>query len=104
MKERKTTRKHLRFDLFNLQETKLPVRLINTTNDRRLVKGHEITLRVEKEIEDASSELDIGGKSSLDRKIRNIEVRLIIKDPLNHSASVGRGIQSLEDPRCQTDT
>ncbi|GFV39884.1 transposable element Tcb2 transposase [Trichonephila clavipes] len=30
--------KHLRFDIFELQETNLPVRLINTTNERRLVK------------------------------------------------------------------
>ncbi|GFW99850.1 hypothetical protein TNCV_3420791 [Trichonephila clavipes] len=34
--------KHLRFLIFKLQETKLPERLINTTNERRLVQGHEI--------------------------------------------------------------
>ncbi|GFU24536.1 hypothetical protein TNCV_2264891 [Trichonephila clavipes] len=39
--------KHLRFDIFELQETKLPLRLINTTNKLRLVQGHETTqLRV----------------------------------------------------------
>ncbi|GFT33876.1 hypothetical protein TNCV_4383661 [Trichonephila clavipes] len=32
--------KHLRFDIFELQEAKLLVRLINTTNERRLVQGH----------------------------------------------------------------
>ncbi|GFW75199.1 hypothetical protein TNCV_449031 [Trichonephila clavipes] len=35
--------KPLRFDIFELQETKLPVRLFNTTNERRLVRGHETT-------------------------------------------------------------
>ncbi|GFV19032.1 transposable element Tcb2 transposase [Trichonephila clavipes] len=50
--------KHLRFDIFELQETKLPVRLINTTNERRLVQGHETApLRVKGDIEDVSSEL-----------------------------------------------
>ncbi|GFV94566.1 hypothetical protein TNCV_3826331 [Trichonephila clavipes] len=45
--------KHLRFDIFELLETKLPVRLINTTNKRRLVKGHETTpLRVKGDIRD----------------------------------------------------
>ncbi|GFU55666.1 hypothetical protein TNCV_1649761 [Trichonephila clavipes] len=39
--------KHLRFDIFELQETMLPERLINTANERRLVQGHETTpLRV----------------------------------------------------------
>ncbi|GFV84248.1 hypothetical protein TNCV_3039081 [Trichonephila clavipes] len=32
--------RHLRFKVFELQETKLPARLINTTNERRLVQGH----------------------------------------------------------------
>ncbi|GFY21817.1 hypothetical protein TNCV_1169611 [Trichonephila clavipes] len=31
----------LRFDIFEPQETKLPVRLTNTTNKRRLVRGLE---------------------------------------------------------------
>ncbi|GFV46022.1 hypothetical protein TNCV_2200321 [Trichonephila clavipes] len=35
--------KHLRFDISELQETKLPERLINTTNERRLVQGHNST-------------------------------------------------------------
>ncbi|GFW51311.1 hypothetical protein TNCV_3254401 [Trichonephila clavipes] len=35
--------KHRRFDIFELQETKLPVRLINTMNKLRLVQGHETT-------------------------------------------------------------
>ncbi|GFV21004.1 hypothetical protein TNCV_2280482 [Trichonephila clavipes] len=40
---------------------KLPVRLINTTNERRLVEGHETTpLRVKGDIEDISSEVDDG--------------------------------------------
>ncbi|GFW96492.1 transposase [Trichonephila clavipes] len=54
--------KHLRFDIFELQETKLPVRLINTINERRLVRGHETPLTVKWDIEDASSELDNGEK------------------------------------------
>ncbi|GFS73530.1 uncharacterized protein TNCV_5003001 [Trichonephila clavipes] len=53
--------KHLRFDIFEPQETKLSVRLINTTNERRLVQGHETPLKVKEDIEDASSELDNGG-------------------------------------------
>ncbi|GFU54313.1 hypothetical protein TNCV_576891 [Trichonephila clavipes] len=51
---------HLRFDIFKLQEMKLPVRLINTTNERRLVQGHETPLRDKGDIEDVSSELDNG--------------------------------------------
>ncbi|GFW17667.1 uncharacterized protein TNCV_2652241 [Trichonephila clavipes] len=55
--------KHLRFNIFKLQETKLPVRLINTTNERRLVQGHETTpLRVKGDMEDACSELDSGSQ------------------------------------------
>ncbi|GFY35128.1 transposable element Tcb1 transposase [Trichonephila clavipes] len=47
-----------------LRETKLPVRLINITNERRLVQGHETTtLRVKEDIDDASSELDSGVKA-----------------------------------------
>ncbi|GFV24250.1 hypothetical protein TNCV_3445031 [Trichonephila clavipes] len=53
--------KPLRFDIFELQETKLPVRLIKTTNERILVQGHENPLRVKRDIEDVSSELDNGG-------------------------------------------
>ncbi|GFW97711.1 uncharacterized protein TNCV_1424751 [Trichonephila clavipes] len=46
---------------FLLQETKLPVRLINTANEQRLVQGHEATaLRVKGDIEDVHSELDNG--------------------------------------------
>ncbi|GFV07720.1 hypothetical protein TNCV_4942221 [Trichonephila clavipes] len=52
--------KHLCFDIFELQETKLPVRLINTTNERRLVQGHETLLKVKGDIEDVTSELDNG--------------------------------------------
>ncbi|GFV47959.1 hypothetical protein TNCV_1994431 [Trichonephila clavipes] len=44
-----------------LQETKLPVRLINTTNEQILVQGHETPLRVKGDIEDVSSELDNEG-------------------------------------------
>ncbi|GFV81314.1 hypothetical protein TNCV_4773401 [Trichonephila clavipes] len=43
-------------------ETKLPVRLINTSNERRLVQGHETPLRVKGDIKDVSSELDNGGE------------------------------------------
>ncbi|GFX22625.1 hypothetical protein TNCV_2993601 [Trichonephila clavipes] len=43
--------------VFKLQETKLPVRRINTTNERRLVLRHETLLRVKEDIEDVSSEL-----------------------------------------------
>ncbi|GFW43878.1 hypothetical protein TNCV_4785891 [Trichonephila clavipes] len=42
-------------------ETKLPVRLINTTNERKLVQRHETPLRVKGDIEDVSGELDNGG-------------------------------------------
>ncbi|GFY34915.1 hypothetical protein TNCV_154881 [Trichonephila clavipes] len=49
------------FSIKEKQETKLPVRLINTTNERRLVQGYETTpLRVKEDIEDVSSELDNG--------------------------------------------
>ncbi|GFU46035.1 hypothetical protein TNCV_4692221 [Trichonephila clavipes] len=37
------------------------VTLIKTTNERRLVQGHETPLRVKRDIEDVSSELDNGG-------------------------------------------
>ncbi|GFS61230.1 hypothetical protein TNCV_3104811 [Trichonephila clavipes] len=40
--------KHLRFDIFEIQETKLPAQLINTTNEGRLVQGQETSLRVVK--------------------------------------------------------
>ncbi|GFX02611.1 uncharacterized protein TNCV_728651 [Trichonephila clavipes] len=53
--------KPLRFDIFELQGMKLLVRLINATNERRVVQGHETTpLRVKGDIEDVSSELDNG--------------------------------------------
>ncbi|GFV72404.1 uncharacterized protein TNCV_638661 [Trichonephila clavipes] len=39
------------------RETKLPVRLINTTNERRLVQEHKAPMRVDREIENVSSEL-----------------------------------------------
>ncbi|GFW59644.1 hypothetical protein TNCV_2756531 [Trichonephila clavipes] len=54
--------KHLRFDIFELQETKLPVRLISTRNERRPVQGQETTtLRVKGDIVDVLRELDNGG-------------------------------------------
>ncbi|GFW46097.1 hypothetical protein TNCV_3277141 [Trichonephila clavipes] len=52
-------------NMTKLQKTKLPVRLINTTNERRLVQGHETALRVKGDIEDVSSELDWGLKVEL---------------------------------------
>ncbi|PRD31663.1 UNVERIFIED_CONTAM: hypothetical protein NCL1_22940 [Trichonephila clavipes] len=52
--------KHLRFDIFELQETKLPVRLIKIINERILAQGREIPLRVKGDIEAVSSELDNG--------------------------------------------
>ncbi|GFU06740.1 retrovirus-related Pol polyprotein from transposon 17.6 [Trichonephila clavipes] len=53
--------KHLHLDIFELQETKLLVRLINTTDERKLVQVHETTpLKVKGDIEDVSSELDNG--------------------------------------------
>ncbi|PRD37728.1 UNVERIFIED_CONTAM: hypothetical protein NCL1_05125 [Trichonephila clavipes] len=52
---------HLRFDIFELQETKLLVLLINTTNERRLAQGHETLLKVKGDTEDVSSELDKRG-------------------------------------------
>ncbi|GFU77070.1 hypothetical protein TNCV_1701521 [Trichonephila clavipes] len=42
------------------QEMKLPVRLINITNERRQVQGHETPLRMKGETEKASGELDNG--------------------------------------------
>ncbi|GFW42566.1 hypothetical protein TNCV_4257601 [Trichonephila clavipes] len=54
--------KHLRFDIFELQETKLPAELINTTNEQRLVLGHETLLSVQGYSEDVSSALDNGVK------------------------------------------
>ncbi|GFX82589.1 hypothetical protein TNCV_1192641 [Trichonephila clavipes] len=53
--------KHLRSDIFELQEKKLGVRLINTTNEWSLVKGHDTPMRVKGDIEDVSTELDNGG-------------------------------------------
>ncbi|GFX94086.1 hypothetical protein TNCV_3414481 [Trichonephila clavipes] len=54
--------KLLRLDIFELRETKLPVRWINTTNEWRLVQGHETTpLRVKGDIEYVSRELNNGG-------------------------------------------
>ncbi|GFV43648.1 hypothetical protein TNCV_2679491 [Trichonephila clavipes] len=44
---------------------KLPLQLINTTNERRLVKGHgdeTVPLRVKGDIGDVFSELDNGAK------------------------------------------
>ncbi|GFY00756.1 hypothetical protein TNCV_2141481 [Trichonephila clavipes] len=46
-------------------ETMLPVRLINATNEWRLVQGHETPLRVKGDIEDVSSELEKGIKVAL---------------------------------------
>ncbi|GFV71731.1 hypothetical protein TNCV_3535191 [Trichonephila clavipes] len=49
------------FGILELQETKLPVRLISATNEQRLGQEHETTpLRVKEYIEDVSSELDNG--------------------------------------------
>ncbi|GFW42872.1 hypothetical protein TNCV_734051 [Trichonephila clavipes] len=42
-------------------KTKLPVRLINDTNERRVVQGHHIPLRVKGDIKGVSRELDNGG-------------------------------------------
>ncbi|GFU55640.1 uncharacterized protein TNCV_3193321 [Trichonephila clavipes] len=54
--------KHLRFDISEAHETKLPVRLINTINKRRLVKGYDTTpLRVKGDIQDVSIGLDNKG-------------------------------------------
>ncbi|GFW97908.1 hypothetical protein TNCV_1426711 [Trichonephila clavipes] len=54
---------NLRLDIFELQETKLPVRLINTIIERRQVQEHGTTpLKMKRDIEDPSSELDNGVK------------------------------------------
>ncbi|GFT82322.1 hypothetical protein TNCV_4651211 [Trichonephila clavipes] len=50
--------KHLRFEILELQDTKLPVRRINTTNERRLVQGHGTLLKVKRDITDGSGKLD----------------------------------------------
>ncbi|GFU24035.1 hypothetical protein TNCV_3332451 [Trichonephila clavipes] len=52
--------KHLRFDIFELRETKLPVRLINTTNERRLAQGHETLQRVKGDIKDVTVNWTMG--------------------------------------------
>ncbi|GFU00237.1 hypothetical protein TNCV_802001 [Trichonephila clavipes] len=67
--------KHLRFDIFKLLETKLPVRLINTTNEWRLVQGHwgtrqlhQIQYRNRIHWERASQEISNGtNKTPVDR-------------------------------------
>ncbi|GFV80175.1 uncharacterized protein TNCV_1477371 [Trichonephila clavipes] len=46
---------------------KLPVQLINTSSERRLVQGHEIPLNLTMDIEDVSSELDNG--EDFDKKL-----------------------------------
>ncbi|GFX26303.1 CUB and sushi domain-containing protein 1 [Trichonephila clavipes] len=49
--------------VINGSETKLPVRLISTANERKLVQGHETTpLRVKGDIEDVYRELNNGVK------------------------------------------
>ncbi|GFV68612.1 hypothetical protein TNCV_2274751 [Trichonephila clavipes] len=58
--------KHLCFDIFELQDTKLPVQLINTIKKRRLVQEHETLLKVKRDIEDVSSELDNGARATID--------------------------------------
>ncbi|GFT40095.1 hypothetical protein TNCV_2171101 [Trichonephila clavipes] len=58
-----TSRTASRILVLSTAETELPVRLINTTNEQRLVQGHETTpLRVKRDIEDVYSELDNGGQ------------------------------------------
>ncbi|GFS81689.1 hypothetical protein TNCV_2706431 [Trichonephila clavipes] len=54
--------KPLRFDISELHGMKLPVRLINATNERRLVQEHETPLRVKGDIKDVSSKLGNGGQ------------------------------------------
>ncbi|GFX25432.1 uncharacterized protein TNCV_1424161 [Trichonephila clavipes] len=50
---------------FSSFKKRLPVRLINTTNERRLVQRHETPLRVKGEIEDDYSELDNGAPAKV---------------------------------------
>ncbi|GFX50735.1 hypothetical protein TNCV_2723201 [Trichonephila clavipes] len=63
----RSIRSYLQLILYNvldrslLQETKLPARLINTTNERRLVQGQKTQLRAKGNIEDISSEVDNEG-------------------------------------------
>ncbi|GFV93446.1 hypothetical protein TNCV_1987611 [Trichonephila clavipes] len=58
--------KDLHFNIFELQEPTLPVRLINTTNERRLVQGHETTpLRMKRDIEDVCSVDNWGQRGTL---------------------------------------
>ncbi|GFT15027.1 hypothetical protein TNCV_4316111 [Trichonephila clavipes] len=54
-------RDNLIFTVAELQETKLSVRLINTTNERNVVQGYEIPLRVKGDFEAVSRELDTMG-------------------------------------------
>ncbi|GFY17520.1 hypothetical protein TNCV_3518751 [Trichonephila clavipes] len=86
--------KYLRFDIFELQETKLPIRLITTTSERRLVQGHEAPLRM---IEDVPSELDNGdnmlSKYKMIKFIDFCEVWFLPESVARVAAIVG-------DPRC----
>ncbi|GFY15420.1 hypothetical protein TNCV_1572311 [Trichonephila clavipes] len=76
--------KLLRFDIFEQQETKLPVRLIYTTNERGIVQGHElIPLRVKEDIEDVSSELDDEGVLKLSQECQHT----LIVSPLSPKPS-----------------
>ncbi|GFX04127.1 hypothetical protein TNCV_3972761 [Trichonephila clavipes] len=56
--------KHLRFDILERQYTKLPARMINTTNERRLVQEHETPPRAKGDFEDVSSEVDNGDREN----------------------------------------
>ncbi|PRD31467.1 UNVERIFIED_CONTAM: hypothetical protein NCL1_23457 [Trichonephila clavipes] len=47
---------------FSSFKKRLPVRLINTRNERRLVQRHETPQRVKGDIEDVYGELDNGGQ------------------------------------------
>ncbi|GFX12050.1 uncharacterized protein TNCV_2998331 [Trichonephila clavipes] len=54
---------HYHYRMDGIQEKKLPVRLNNTANERRLVQGHETQLKVKGDIEDVSENWIKGVKS-----------------------------------------
>ncbi|GFY07150.1 hypothetical protein TNCV_276971 [Trichonephila clavipes] len=81
--------KHLGFDIHELQETKLSVRLINSTNERRRVQGHgehETTLqRVKGDIEDIASEQD--NMVTLKKGVQEI----LMRGPIRTGYAIGSG-------------
>ncbi|GFY05852.1 hypothetical protein TNCV_4405191 [Trichonephila clavipes] len=96
--------KHLRFQIFEIQGAKLPVRLVNTTIEQRLVQGHETTpLRVKVDIEGISSELDSWGKGLLFLWMKRPEFYCSCVQPIgsaNKECSTGLFAMKEDDDKC----